>query len=146
MSTPLPRIALGFIAAAVSVVTFHQGMIIILSYFGAVRATPYNMTLVGPLHIPQIVNLMFWGGLYGAVFGWLRPRFTWPLWLCGIILGIIASLVGMFIVAAIKGNPIANGWAAWPMARSLLINGVWGLGVGLIGMVLLPRANDHAYR
>ena len=92
-----------------------------------------------PLGVPVIVDLCFWGGLYGALFGLLMPRFTLPLWLCGLILGIIAALVGMFIVAPIKGNAIANGWHAWPMARSLLINGFWGVGVGLILPLLMPR-------
>jgi hypothetical protein len=45
----------------------------------------------------------------------------------------------MFIVAPIKGMPIANGWMVWPILRSLLINGAWGLGVGLILPLLLPR-------
>ena len=46
----------------------------------------------------------------------------------------------MFIVAPIKGNPVAGGWQAWPIARSLLINGFWGLGVGVILPLLMPRA------
>ncbi len=50
----------------------------------------------------------------------------------------------MFVVASIKGAPVANGWAAWPMARSLIINGVWGLGVGLIMPLLLARAMPAA--
>jgi hypothetical protein len=92
-----------------------------------------------PFGVPLIVDLCFWGGLYGAVFGLLRPRFTLPLWLCGLIMGIIAALVAMFIVAPIKGMPIANGWMVWPILRSFLINGCWGLGVGLILPLLLPR-------
>ena len=95
---------------------------------------------MAPFGVPVIVSLSFWGGLYGAVFGLLMPRFTWPMWLCGLVLGVIAALVGMFIVAPIKGNPIAGGWQAWPIARSLLINGFWGLGVGVILPLLMPRA------
>lgn len=133
------RALLGFITAAIAVLVFHQGMILILGQFGLVQARVYNLTLVGPLSVPQIVNQCFWGGLYGAVFGLLWPRFTWPAWACGLILGIIASLVSMFVVAAIKGNPIGAGWQAWPMARNLLINGFWGLGVGLLSPFLLPR-------
>jgi hypothetical protein len=51
----------------------------------------------------------------------------------------------MFIVAPIKGHPIANGWHLWPIARSLLINGFWGLGVGLILPLLTPRAMVRAH-
>jgi len=60
-------------------------------------------------------------------------------------MAIIAALEGMFIVAAIKHNPIANGWQPWPIARSLLINGSWGLGVGLILPLLMPRSLASAH-
>jgi hypothetical protein len=123
------RAFLGFIAAAISVLTFHQGMVELLHGMGLV---------------PLIADLCFWGGLYGAVFGLLLPRFAWPLPVCGIILGIIAALVAMFVVAPIKGGAIANGWQAWPIARSLIINGFWGLGVGLILPLLMPRRFRHA--
>jgi hypothetical protein len=133
------RIFLGFAAAVIAVLTFHQGMLELLYLLGAAPFAPYQIRPIPPLGVPWIVNLCFWGGLYGAVFGLLLPRFTWPIWVCGLCLGVVAALVGMFIVAPIKGNPIANGWAAWPIARSLLINGSWGLGVGLILPLIMPR-------
>ena len=142
--TPM-RAFLGFIAAAIAVLTFHQGMVAVLHAMGGLASAPYRTTPVRPFGVPLIVDLCFWGGLYGAVFGLLLPRLTAPLWLCGIILGIAAALVGMFIVAPIKGNAIAQGWHAWPMARSVLINGFWGLGVGLILPLLMPRARVSAH-
>ena len=138
------RAFLGFIAAAISVLTFHQGMVEVLHGLGLAPFSAYSANPMPPFGVPLIVDLCFWGGLYGVVFGLLRPRFTLPLWLCGLILGIIAALVGMFVVAAIKGMPIANGWQAWPIARSLIINGFWGLGVGLILPLLLPRGFRRA--
>lgn len=137
-STPM-RILLGFIAGAIAVLLFHQVMILGLVQAGLARATVYNLNPAGPLHVPVIANQMFWGGLYGAVFGLLRPRFTWPLVLCGLVLGVIASLVGMFVVAPLKGAVAGAGWQAWPMARHLLIHAFWGVGVGLILLLLLPR-------
>jgi small-conductance mechanosensitive channel len=134
------RAFLGFIAASISVLTFHQGMVAALHVFGLTQSAAYRTTPVPPFGVPLIVDLCFWAGLYGLVFGLLMPRFTWPLWLCGLILGVIAALVAMFVVAPLKGNAIANGWQAWPIARSLLINGVWGIGVGLILPLLMPRA------
>ena len=62
------------------------------------------------------------------------------MWLCGLVLGVIAALVGMFIVAPIKGNPIAGGWVPANMLRSFVINGCWGFGVGLILPMLMPRS------
>jgi hypothetical protein len=141
-SAPM-RVFLGFVAAAISVLTFHQGMWALLYYLGGMPRPPYPINPIPPLNVPLIVDLCFWGGLYGVVFGLLRPRFTLPLWLCGLILGIIAALVGMFIVSPIKGMPIAFGWAAWPILRSFLINGSWGVGVGLILPLLLPRSAMH---
>jgi hypothetical protein len=139
------RAFLGFVAAAISVLTFHQGMIAALHSLGWTQFAPYPLRPVRPWGVPLIVDLCFWGGLYGAIFGLLVPRFTLPLSLCGLILGIIASLVGMFVVASIKGVPIANGWHPWPIARSLLINGFWGLGVGVILPLLMPRALVRAH-
>jgi len=139
------RAFLGFVAAAIAVLTFHQGMVAVLHALGLAPLAPFRTSPVPPLGVPWIANLCFWGGLYGAVFGLLAPRFTLPLWVCGLILGIIAALVGMFVVAAIKHAPIANGWQAWPFARSLLINGSWGLGVGLILPLLMPRSLMRAH-
>ena len=138
-SAPM-RAFLGFVAAAISVLTFHQGMWALLYGLGAMPVPPYPTRPMPPFSVPLIVDLCFWGGLYGAVFGLLRPRFTAPLWINGLIMGIIAALVGMFIVAPIKGTPIANGWMLWPIVRSFLINGSWGVGVGLILPLLMPRA------
>jgi hypothetical protein len=139
------RALLGFVAAALSVLTFHQGLIAAMHAAGLVPFASYPTAPIPPFGVPFIVDLCFWGGLYGAVFGLLMPRFTWPLGLCGLLLGVIAALVGMFIVAPIKGHPIANGWHLWPIARSLLINGFWGLGVGLILLLLTPRAMVRAH-
>ena len=47
---------------------------------GTYDATPditaYRADPVPPLGVPLIADLCFWGGVYGAVFGLLLPRFT----------------------------------------------------------------------
>jgi hypothetical protein len=134
------RAFLGFIAGAIAVLTFHQGMVAALHAVGWASFAPYRTTPVPPLGIPVIVSNCFWGGLYGIAFGLLMPRFTLPAWLCGLILGLIAVLVGWFIVAPLKGNPVGGGWVAANMLRSVAINGFWGLGVGLILPLLMPRS------
>ena len=139
------RAFLGFIAAAIAVITFHQGMVAVLHAVGWVPFAPYRTTPVPPFGVPVIVSNCFWGGLYGAAFGLLMPRFTWPLWLCGLILGLIAVLVGWFIVAPIKGFPIAAGWVPMSMLRSIVINGFFGIGVGLILPLLMPRSLVRAH-
>jgi hypothetical protein len=140
MPSALMRVFLGFIAGAIAVLTFHQGMVAALHAAGWVQFAPYPTAPVPPFGVPRIADLCFWGGLYGAAFGLAMPRFTWPAWLNGLILGVIAALVGMFVVAPLKGLPIAGGWVPANMLRSLMINGFWGLGVGIILPLLMPRS------
>ena len=135
------RAFLGFIAGAIAVLTFHQGMIAALHTFTPdwVRFMAYRTTPVPPFGVPVLVSNCFWGGLWGAGFGILQPRFTLPTWSCGLLLGCVAVLAGWFIVAPLKGQPVAGGWVPLNMLRSVLINGFWGLGVGLILPLLMPR-------
>lgn len=139
------RAFLGFVAGAISVLTFHQGMVALLHTLGLSPFAPYRIGSVPPFGVPIIVDLCFWGGVYGLLFGLLMPRFAWPIWSCGLVLGIIAALIGMFVVAPLKGNAIANGGHLWPIARSLLINGFWGVGVGVLLPMLMPRALVRAH-
>jgi hypothetical protein len=140
MSAPLNRAILGFIAAGISVLTFHQGMWALLHLAG-LMAAPYPTRGVPPFGVPLIIDLCFWGGVWGAVFGLVLPRTpaSYPMWLRGLGLGVAAALVGLFIIPLIKGLPVAGGWAAVSFIRSFLINGFWGIGVGLF-LSLLARS------
>ena len=143
MDSPIKRAAMGFVAAVIAVLTFHQGMwalLHVLDLQGLKMPAAYPTDGVPPWQVPRIVNLCFWGGLYGIVFGLLLPRCRLPVWLCGVITGFIAAFVGLVIVSAIKGTPIGAGWVVLSWVRSLLINGSWGLGLGLILPFLLPRS------
>ena len=142
MPSPPMRALLGFIAAVMSVLIFHQGMwaaLHTLALPGLGMPPPYPIDPIPPWGIPRIINLCFWGGLYGIVFGLILPRLTAPLWLCGLGLGVIAALVGILVVPAVKGLPIGSGWILLNWVRSLLINGFWGIGVGLILPQLTAR-------
>jgi hypothetical protein len=147
MQTPATRALLGFIAAAISVLTFHQAMweaLHLLNLPGLGMPPPYPTRPVPPLGVPLILDLCFWGGLYGIVFALVLPRLTAPLWLCGLVLGIIAALVGLLVVPAIKGLPIGAGWVPLSWVRSFLINGFWGIGVGIILPLMLRRQPRYA--
>jgi hypothetical protein len=142
MPTSSMRAFLGFMAGVIAVLTFHQGMVLALHGIapGWVPFAAYRTTPVPPFGVPVIISNCFWGGLWGAGFGLLLPRFTWPLWLCGLALGLLCVLAGWFIVAPLKGQPLGFGWVPLSMLRSLLINGGFGLGVSLILPLLMPRA------
>lgn len=135
---PLPqRLLIGFLCAVLSVLTFHQGMLLLLRELGLFGIPPtalvWNLQPASrAFGLPSLVNLCFWGGLYGVAYGWLAPRFTWPAWASGLATGVAASLVGFFIVSALRGQPIGGGWQAMAWVRSLAINGTFGIGLGLI--------------
>ncbi len=143
MASTQKRIAFGFLVAAFSVLTFHQGMWTLLHYLnlpGMGMPLPYPTDPIPPLGVPRILNLCFWGGLWGALFGAIYRGPHGSYWWAGLLLGVAASLTGLLIVPAIKGLPIGGGWMVTSWIRSLLINGFWGLGVGL----MLPVALGHA--
>jgi hypothetical protein len=134
------RALLGFAAGVLSVLVFHQGMIGLLYMVGLVARAPYPTGSVPPFGVPVMVNLCFWGGLYGLLFGLLLPRLPRaPMWLLGLGLGLLAVLVGWFVVAPLKGQPVAGGFVPLRVLISIVINGTWGIGVGLILAFLTGR-------
>jgi hypothetical protein len=130
--TAVPRAVLGFCAAAISVLVFHQGMWALLHAAG-LMPPPFPTDPVGPLGVPRIYDLCFWGGLYGIVFGLLFPVLPKRgLWVQGLVLGLIAEVVGLYVVPELKGLPLWGGGVPLNIIRGVLINGFWGIGVGLL--------------
>lgn len=145
MAPVWPRLAFGFLAAVLSVLTFHQGMWAILHAFNQMPP-PFPTARVARFGLPRTVDLCFWGGVWGALFGLVLPALPRriPMWLLGLLLGIVAALVGLFVVPALKGLPEAGGYATMAFVRSFLINGFWGIGVGLILPLLLAGVTEPA--
>ena len=141
---PPMRAALGFVAGVIAVLVFHQGAWALLHAAGMMPPAPYPMGPTQPWGVPVTISFCFWGGLYGAAYGVLLPKLTVPGWLSGLLLGVIATLVLWFIVAPIKGRPVASGWVPLAMLNTIIIHGVWGIGVGLIMPVLAARAPQRA--
>ena len=135
------RALLGFAAAVISVLTFHQAMWALLHVAGLMPPAPYPMNPTAPLGVPLIASLCFWGGLYGLVFGLALPQLPRaPMWALGLGLGLLAAVVGWFVVSPLKGQPMASGFVPLRMLVSILINGFWGIGVGVILPLLMGRA------
>ncbi len=128
-------LALGFIAGALAVLIFHQIMVLLLGFVGMVRGAPWNFAPFGPFGVPRVVNSMFWGGVWGVVYAAIADRLPrqWPLWLVGLVFGLLGPvLFGWTIVALLKGSVLFGGFVPQRMLASILINGMYGIGVALI--------------
>src|SRR6202012_6016741 len=75
MEKSLNRAILGFVAAVISVLVFHQGMWELLHLFG-IMPRPYPTDGVPPFGVPRIVNPCFWGGMWRGSEGPKGP-FSW---------------------------------------------------------------------
>lgn len=141
MASTLGRaIVIGFAAAVLSVLIFHQGTIWGMRELGWINARPWNLaTRVPPYGVPVLVNLCFWGGLYGIVIGVLLRTTRLPPLLTGFVVGVCAALVGWTIVPMIKGGPLFAGGNANALLRGALINGAFGWGTALILHTLSRR-------
>jgi hypothetical protein len=129
------KLVMGFIAGFIAVLLFHQPALAVLAKIGFVQAGTYSMAAVGPLHVPQVVSLAFWGGVWGVLFAAIEHRFPRGAmyWVYALAFGaILPSLVAWFVVAPMKGLPMAAGWQASRMATGLIINGAWGVGTALL--------------
>ncbi len=130
---------LAFVAGFVSTLVFHQGLLELLHLLGVVPFPAWNMAPVPPLHVPSVLSLAFWGGLWGvALWAMIRHQQGGRRWLWGAILGaLLPSIVALFVVFPLKGMPLAGGFDPKLIIGALLLNGVWGLGV--VGLMKLYR-------
>jgi hypothetical protein len=130
-------VALAFAAGFLAVLVFHQPMLALLHGIGVTPAAPYATRPVPPLGVPRVASAAFWGGMWGIVLALLAPWFPRGLGYQGsatLFGAIVVSLVAWFVVAPLKGLPVAGGGHSGAIATGLLVNGAWGLGVA----VLLP--------
>lgn len=127
-----------FSAGFVSTLVFHQGLLALLHSAGRTTYQPYNMAPTGPLHVPQVLSLAFWGGVWGIVL-WLviRRLRGASYWFTAIVLGAIApTAVALLVVFPLKGQSLASSLNPTMIVGGLLLNGAWGLGVALLMRVL----------
>jgi hypothetical protein len=132
----------GFVAGAASVLLFHQGAFALLHAFGATPRLPYSTQPTVPLGLPQIWSITFWGGVWGVLLAATLARLErGRLVLAALVFGaILPTLVAWFVVAPLKGQPMAGGFVPMAMATALIVNGAWGLGTG-IGLALFGRSH-----
>lgn len=133
-------ILIAFVAGFISVLIFHQPMLIILKAIAIApdKLNPYAMSSTAPFGVPRVFSLAFWGGIWGLVLAILLSKIRGlGYWLSGFILGALGpSLVNWFVVLPLKGEPVGGGWALPGVITALIINGVWGLGTVLLFRLL----------
>src|SRR5688572_8261835 len=131
---------IGLLAGAVSVLVFHQGAVALMNALELTERAPYSMQPTQPFGVPQLWSLTFWGGVWGVLFAALLRRFDGvPLVAASLVLGaVLPTLVAWFLVAPLKGQPVAAGFVPMAMAFGVIVNAAWGLGTGL-GLALFGR-------
>jgi hypothetical protein len=136
------KMAIGFVAGFAAVLVFHQLTVGLLHLVGVIANPPYRTNATGPLGVPQFINAAFWGGVWGIVIAHVTERFAtrnerikWA----AIIGAVGATLVGWFIVAPIKGNPVAGGWNLARIWIGPVLNGMFGLGTGIFLELIRER-------
>jgi hypothetical protein len=134
-----------FVFGFIAVLAFHQPMVGLLASMGITQGAPYATKATSPFGVPQFLSGAFWGGLWGMVLclvsrRWaLTPSFLVRALLFG-MLGL--SLVAWFVVAPLKGLPVAAGGKFTGMLTSLCANAAWGFGAGLL-LWLYRRRRAH---
>lgn len=147
MSITLRDMIIGFIAGALAVLIFHQGMVFVLGQLGWTTFPAWSFASVPPYGIPWLINSMFWGGLWGVLFALIADRILFgPYWFKGLIFGLVFTTIlgSWIIVALIKGRPIfggfLNGYDITRLRNGFLINSIaFGIGLGLLYQILTVR-------
>lgn len=140
-SSGILNLALGFIAAAIAVVTVHQAIVFGLTAAGYLKAESWSLKPMGPFGVPTIVNSMFWGGLWGILFAaiWhVLPSNI--MWIKGLIFGLLITLLSNWIFLPLIRGKIFNvpnqvlfaGGDPQRMLITALIVGGFGAALGLI--------------
>ena len=140
VSTSATRLLLGFVAAFLATLTFHQIGIWVLHAGGLTNATPWVTTPIPPLGVPRVISLAFWGGVWGLIFVLVERFFARSpggYWVGATLFGaIFPTLVLMFVVFPLRGQPLGGGFA-WQLIVTLIVaHGLWGLGTAVFLGVL----------
>jgi hypothetical protein len=144
----LPRwLIVGFISGAVSVLIFHQGAAALLHALALTPRAPYSMQATQPFGIPVVWSLVFWGGVWGVLLAAALARVRGAAFIVGAAVfgAVLPTLVAWLVVAPLKGQPMAAGFAPMAMAIGPILNAAWGLGTG-IGLALFGQPQAPARR
>lgn len=142
-AVPARKLLLGFVAGFIAVLLFHQPALALLTELGFAKATTYAFNPTPPFNVPRVISIAFWGGVWGVVYAAIEHRLPrgGAYWLCAFLFGaILPTLVAWFVVAPLKGLPLAGGWQASRMLTGFVINGAWGAGTAVLLSLALRRS------
>jgi hypothetical protein len=137
----LPRwLVVAFISGFVSVLVFHQGALALLHATGLTQSSAYPMKATAPLGVPVVWSLAFWGGVWGVILAVALARVRGSAFIVSAVIfgAIFPTLVAWFVVAPLKGQPMAAGFVPHAMLVGPIVNAAWGLGTG-IGLCLFGQ-------
>ena len=120
----------GFFAGFLAVPLGHQVMAFIHYLIGWRPTIPWDM---GPnpraafraFGLPSLINLSFWGGVWGILWALIEPKVPrgWLYWVIAIVFGgICATAVSAYVVPVLKSQPMGS-----ISTIGLMLNGAWGL-------------------
>ena len=135
----LARLGHGFIAGFLATLLFHQPALALLHGVGLFGRPAFNMQPVPPFGVPAVIQLAFWGGVWGIVFVLVErviARAPGGYWLGALLFGaVVPTLVLWFVVLPLKGLPVGYGFGFPGVLVSPIVNGLWGLGTALFASV-----------
>jgi len=133
-------LAVGFVSGFLAVLVFHQGAAGILHALHVTSRAPFSMQATQPFGVPQVFSLAFWGGVWGVILAmsFVRLHGARLIAAATVFGAILPTLVAWFVVAPLKGAPMAAGWVPAAMLVGPIVNAAWGLGTG-IGLELFGR-------
>jgi hypothetical protein len=137
--------ALAFMAGALAVLVFHQGMLGLLYALDVTPAKPFDFQPTAPFGIPSVLSSAFWGGLWAIALSIVLRRLSGPsYWLAALLFGsLVLTAVAWFVVRPLEGRPLL--WQPARVAVGLSVNGVWGIGTAIL-LRLFQRFGSRALR
>jgi hypothetical protein len=136
------QLVFGFVAGALAVLVFHQGMVLLLHLAGQVPNFPWSTRPIAPYAVPAIVNQMFWGGLWGVGFAAVGAMIPLASDLArGVVFGLLGPwLLGNgVLVPLFKNGKLFWGFDPNMMWRGALIGAAFGLGIAVFMRVFRGR-------
>ena len=139
--SPLARIIIGFTAAFVSTLTFHEIGYVLGNLMGLGKFNVLAMDPVGPFQVPRLINLSFWGGLWGILYVFIVKRFPTSIhpFIAGFLFAVLVpTLFSWTVLATARGVPVMLGFDVMRLIGVTFINGLWGVGLPIL-TVLFSR-------